>query len=47
MNGSGLRYLDADTSLLVGPFPAAILAVLVVALAMLAAAAMLTARADF
>jgi len=48
MNGSGLRYLDADTSLLVGPFPAAILgAVLVVALAMLAASAVLTARADF
>jgi ABC-2 type transport system permease protein len=48
MNGSGLRYLDADTSLLVGPFPAAIVAVVLVAtLSMLAAAALATARADY
>jgi ABC-2 type transport system permease protein len=48
MNGSGLRYLDADTSLIVGPYPLLILgALLVAALSMATAAAMLTSRADY
>jgi ABC-2 type transport system permease protein len=45
INGSGLAYLDAGTSLLVGPFPSAMLAVLLAAaLSMAFAAGRLTIR---
>jgi ABC-2 type transport system permease protein len=47
MNGSGMRYFDADTSLLVDPWPVPMLAaLLIVALSMAAAAATLTSRLD-
>jgi len=45
MNGSGLGYFDADTSLLVGPFPLVMIAMMLgVALSMMLAAAGLTRR---